>query len=216
MTTCKINDQSSLEWLYGKDELWKTYVCENFDETFVLSGNRQMYERKEASWYQRADKLLDDLDASSDYTDLDANDYNITKEQLNAAINSYKKNLRVDELNMIKNLVEIMNPNDSFEITTIRGYNQSDWQTVLYKTTGLDDTIITTLSTYYFGKLVEIIVEYDDDQIIVGCMTHDDLWQNTNDGTLKKTLCEEYDLKMKETKFMKSNGVITTIRYDEI
>ena len=175
-----------------------------------------MYERKEASWYKRADNLLNDLDASSDYTDLDANDYGLTKAQLDTVVDSYKKNLILDELHMIKNLVEIMNPNDSFEIATIRGYNQSDWQNVLYKKTGLDDTIITTLSTYYFGKLVEIIIEYDDDQIVVGCMTHDDLWQNTNDGTLKKTLCEEYDLKIKETKFLKSNGVITTIRYDEM
>lgn len=213
MTTCKINDQSSIDWLYGKDEMWKNYVCENFDETFVLSGNRHMYELKDASWYKRAENLLNDLDAS-DYENLVAADYDMTNEQLEKAINAHI-DPKLDGLHLRKSLIEIMNPNDSFEITTIRGYNQSDWQNVLYKKTGLDDPIITTLSTYYFGKLVEIIIEYDDDQTVVGCMTHDDLWENERDGTLKKTLCEEYDLVMKQTKFVKSNGVITTVRYEE-
>lgn len=220
MVTVKINDQSSLDWLYDAYDSWKDYVCEDFDETFVLIGNHNMYTQASADWYKRAKSLLDDMDCTDELETLSASDYKISDDILKLAIKYYQTHECIhNELIKIKDLIEIMNPDDTFNIDSIHGYSQGDWQTVLYKSTNMPENIIDTLSTYYFGKLVEIIIEHDeadDEPVVVGCMSHDDLWEHNTNDTLKTALCEEYDLDINRTKFLKSDGVITTIKYKEI
>lgn len=57
------------DWLYGKDELWKDYIHENFGEYVVLYGNRSYNGCKEASWYKRAMEILNDIDNWDEYPD---------------------------------------------------------------------------------------------------------------------------------------------------
>lgn len=215
MTTCKINDQSSLEWLYDNNELWKSYVCEQFDSRFVIIGNRDYSEIKDAEWYKNAATLLNDLQ-NTQFKDLDATDYGISKSKLNKVIQAYKQacNTRFYELPFTKTILEIIYPDDTFKLKTIRGYSQSEWQEVLYKTTDLDEHAIDRLESFYFGQLAEIEIEDEDECITVGCITHDDLWEWERNNTLKKKLTEEYQLPP-DAKFFKSDGVITTIKYKE-
>lgn len=215
MSIIKINNEEPCEWLYGQNEIWKDYVHENFDETFVITGNRHSTSIEDASWYKNAVSICKDIQAYEP-DELDETVYNITKEQLEKIIKIYNDDRFDDgQLSNIKKIVEIMNPDDTFVATSISGYSQGDWQNVLYKSTNTDDSIKDRLETYYFGKLSEIIIEDDNGEIMVDCISHDALWEKERNNTLKESLCNDYDVNIDNATFMVSDGVITTVKYKE-
>jgi hypothetical protein len=70
-----------------------------------------------------------------------------------------------------------------WEETTLRGYSQSDWNTLYYVVD--DSTIeeIETIENYYMGKVSEFVVEEDGDDYRV-LIPDDTVWKG------KKSICE--------------------------
>lgn len=56
----------SLDSLYSTHDMWKDYVCENFDDNVVICGNKDFLSVQEASWWVKTIDLINDIDC--DYT----------------------------------------------------------------------------------------------------------------------------------------------------
>ena len=65
------------DYLYGRSHDWEDYVCENFDENVVLTGNDRMYEVEEASWWKQAKHISEELGEYPDDVDDFIADYNM-------------------------------------------------------------------------------------------------------------------------------------------
>jgi hypothetical protein len=96
-----------------------------------------------------------------------------------------------------------------WEETTLRGYSQSDWNTLYYVVD--DSTIeeIETIENYYMGKVSEFVVEEDGDDYRV-LIPDDIVWKG------KKSICECLGFEVDDTTIYEDDGYEKVYRYKEI
>jgi hypothetical protein len=96
-----------------------------------------------------------------------------------------------------------------WEETTLRGYSQSDWNTLYYVVD--DSTIeeIETIENYYMGKVSEFVVEEDGDDYRV-LIPDDIVWKG------KKSICECLGFEVEDTTIYEDDGYEKVYRYKEI
>ena len=94
--------------------------------------------------------------------------------------------------------------------TTLRGYSQSDWQTLYYI---VDDSTIDELETienFYMGKVSEFKVDEGDGYEYRVFVPDDIVWKG------KKSICEYLGLKKEETIIYEDDGYEKVYKYKEI
>ena len=210
MTEIKIdNTGNGTWWLYGKSETWKDYIgCEDFDEEVVLVGNRDYNNYTEASWYQKANELLDDIANDFDALDI-CDDYSLTQEQYKTAKEMYDKCRCTEDI--LIGVIRLLYPEDTFKTGTIRGYSQGDWQDYIVK----GDVDTDLLEAFYFGSISDITVDSNDDSF-GDVITHDELWKAER-GDLKEYFRERYDLsKDEEIHILKADGMRQVVDWQEV
>lgn len=201
MVEIKIDNTGDGTWyLYNGNEMWKDYVgCENFDEEVVLTGNRDYKGCTEASWYQNANELLDDI--ANDFDTLDiCDDYSLTQEQYKLVKEMY------DECRCTKDIlvdvIKLLYPEDTFKTGTIRGYSQGDWQDYIVK----GDVDTDLLEAMYFGKISDITITTDEEEF-GDVITHDELWRAEREEGLKEFFRNYYELdKNEEIHILQADG----------
>lgn len=166
------NTGDGIRLLYGPDGEWKDYVCECFDSTVVLYGNRNYRETVKADWYRRAKDVLEDIDGYGEYPE------NLS-EEVNAELKRLYEKCRCTD-DILPDVIRLLNPEDTFTAGTVRGYCQGDWQYYIVK--GSVD--VKLLESFYFGNVADITVETDAEQFY-DVITHDELWKAENDGPEK-------------------------------
>ena len=215
-TEIRINTVDGCDWLYGKYEEWKDYVSENFDENVVITGNRDYTEIAEAKWYTEAKELLDDIDECVTFDGLDNDFYEAyketyTKETLENVYKVYDKCTYYDNIYVITEVSNILNPEIEIETAQIRGYTQGEWQEVAYVKGSID---LYTLEAYYFGQLADVTVNTDDDEY-GDVITHEELWNM--ESNLKEELRKRYDIgKDEELVVLKCDGYRQVADWKEV
>ena len=155
-------------YLYDTD-MWKDYVCENFDDNVIIFGNKDFVPIQEANWWVKTINLIDDIDYNYNKEDeqqfLIDFENNYTESTLKKIWNIYWAHIKQGgysddiDLRMIiaENLFKI-----ELDDITIRGNSQSDWNNAIYIKGCLDPNI---LADYYFGNLIVIDIYADEDII---------------------------------------------------
>lgn len=186
-------------WLYGSSEAWKDYVgCEDFNEQVVLYGNRDYSGIEEASWYQKAKEIVDDINNYDDYPD-DMSEEN--KEEIRKILLSSCDDVPVEVL-------RILYPDDEFKTGTICGYSQGDWEYYIVK----GDVDVERLEAYYFGNVVDIFVK-DNEEEYGDVMTCEELWDAEREG-YEKVFRERYEIpEDEELKIYVADGHVQTLNW---
>lgn len=167
-------------WIYANNKIWKEYVCEDFDEMVVLMGNRDYGGCTEASWYQRAKDILNDI---SDYDEYPSD----VSDEVSAKLKElYDSCSYIEEI--IFDVIKLLYPEETFKTGIIRGYTQSEWQEYIVK----DDVNTEQLEAMYFGKIADISVETDIEDGFSDVITHDELWEAER-GDIKEFMRKRYD-----------------------
>lgn len=187
---------------------WKEYVCENFDDNCVVTGNRRFKDIREAYWYLLAIDVIKDLGYYDKEQFMGEYEDAISLRKINAIYDEYMKCDDVDDNDFIASIAEILYDIE-LETGTIRGYSQGDWQNVIYVKDSLD---VKTLETYYFGKLTTIKVEEDGNEYFA-YIPDDTLWEWERTD-LKKGLKEYLGINEEIKVFNAKKKVITD--YEEI
>jgi hypothetical protein len=94
--------------------------------------------------------------------------------------------------------------------TTLRGYSQSDWQTLYYI---IDDSTIEeieTIENFYMGKVTEFIVDEGDDCVYHDFVPDDIVWKG------KKSICEYLGFEVDTTTIYEDDGYEKVYKYKEI
>lgn len=94
--------------------------------------------------------------------------------------------------------------------TTIRGYSQSDWQTLYYI---IDDSTIEEIEmieNFYMGKVTEFVIDEGDDCVYHDFVPDDIVW----DG--KKSICEYLGFEVDVTTIYEDDGYEKVYKYKEI
>lgn len=94
-----------------------------------------------------------------------------------------------------------------WEETTLRGYSQSDWQTLYYVVGEVTDDEIEEIENFYMGKVTEFQVEEEGYREFV---PDDVVWSG------KKAICDYLGLKEEETTIYKDDGYTKIYKYKEI
>ena len=186
-------------WLYNGSEVWKDYVgCEDFNEQVVLYGNRDYSGIEEASWYQKAKEIVDDINNYDDYPD-DMSEEN--KEKIREILDYSHDDVPVEVL-------RILYPDDEFKTGTIRGYSQGDWEDYIVK----GDVDVEQLEAYYFGNVVDIFVK-DNEEEYGDVMTCEELWDAEREG-YEKVFRERYGIpEDEELKIYVTDGYVQTLNW---
>lgn len=203
-----VDGQNGLDWLYPDE--WKMYCgVDDFEETFVIKGNRDYHEIAEASWYVKAKDIIADLDCNYNYDEwsmIYADE--LTLEQREKINNLYNTCRYTDEIML--DVIRVLYPEDKFEVRTIRGYCQGEWQEVLYKAN--EEIDMDYFESLYFGKLTDI---YSDDGGTF--VTNDEIWKWEREDKMESEIRNMLDIP-KETpiKIMVADGIITTTKWKEL
>ena len=219
MIIVRINSQDGGEWLYGHDEMWKENCgVENFDETFVIHGNRDYKGIEEAEWYDEVKYLMKDLDEVVWEDDGDVKstrEYHkkYTDEQWKAIVDIYDNCKYSDSDETYLAVLKVIYPNDKWETGTICGYTQSEWNNVLYKANEVEN--LTRLEEYYYGHVAEIYADSEDSCSAI--ITHDELWKAERENTLEKLVKELLDIpKDEKIKIYESDGYVRIPQWKEL
>jgi hypothetical protein len=179
---------------YGKDEEWKSYVVgEDFDNIFVITGNRDFIETVEAKWWNRAKTILNDLD---NYEPIPGSVFNfyteedeVSHEQRKAILKVYEDCYSIDDAETILKVANILYPEEHYVSRCIRGCCQRDWQYVYCAEKWVD--LIDDLEAWYFGDITEIHWEDEENEEDMWCpIINDKLWQLKKEPDFKKALLE--------------------------
>lgn len=170
----------------------------------VIDGGRNYKSfGKDLDWYNKACGIINDYDYYyHDFTnpvEAIVNDYGLSDDIANE-VHLYLKNNEPDEYNLddVAELLNIMYPDKSYEVTTISGYSQGDWAKVLYDSTQYMDNDIYVIEAYYFGMVSNIFyeemngAEEDDSSKTSSEITYDALWNagRLGDSGLIDTLAD--------------------------
>ena len=93
--------------------------------------------------------------------------------------------------------------------TTLRGYSQSDWQTLYYVDEEVDKEEIETIEDFYMGKVSEFEVEEDEDTYHE-FVPDDIVWKG------KKSICDYLGLEVETTTIYEDDGYEKVYKYKEI
>ncbi|MDY2735822.1 hypothetical protein [Intestinibacter sp.] len=96
-----------------------------------------------------------------------------------------------------------------WEETTIRGYSQSDYQTLYYVDEEVDKEEIEMIENFYMGKVSEFEVEEDGDTYHE-FVPDDIVWEG------KKSICDYLGLNVDSTTIYKDDGYKKVYKYKEI
>jgi hypothetical protein len=96
-----------------------------------------------------------------------------------------------------------------WEETTLRGYSQSDWQTLYYVDEEVDKEEIETIEDFYMGKVSEFEVEEDGD-IYHEFVPDDVVWEG------KKSICDYLGLEVETTTIYEDDGYEKVYKYKEV
>ena len=199
MRTIKINTNEAPFWLYDSCDSWKEEVSENFDEIYVIKGNRDYKEIAKASWYKRVMDLIHDFEQAVEqefFTDITETQYNQIKEIIDKCRYS-------DDFGTVLKVLAVIYPEEKFETATIRGYCQRDWQEVLYKADGADTK---RLEAYYFGMVAEV---YDETENVSAVITDDALWEAERENKVEELVRKCCDIPDdEEIEIYKSDGYV--------
>ena len=96
-----------------------------------------------------------------------------------------------------------------WEETTIRGYSQSDWNTVYYVKDEVSDSYLEEIENFYFGKVDEFVVTEDDneDEHYLVLIPHDVVWEG------KESICKYLDLSVETTVIYEDDGYEKVYKY---
>ena len=99
-----------------------------------------------------------------------------------------------------------------WEETTLRGYSQSDYQTLYYVDEEVDKEEIEMIENFYMGKVSEFEVkeEGDDDSTYHSFVPDDVVWEG------KKSICDYLGLSVDNTKIYEDDGYEKVYKYKEI
>ena len=99
-----------------------------------------------------------------------------------------------------------------WEETTIRGYSQSDYQTLYYVDEEVDKEEIEMIENFYMGKVSEFEVKEDgdDDSTYHEFVPDDVVWEG------KKSICDYLGLNVDSTTIYKDDGYKKVYKYKEI
>lgn len=209
------NTGDGLWYLYNKGNAWKDYVCENFDENVVITGNRDYTKIEEASWWNEAKVIIEDFDYNGTM-DVNIGDmveyYGYTKEQIKGIIKAYDECRYSDDMDFIVKVAMILHPDMEIETTTLRGYTQGEWNNCAYVKGSVDEMV---LNQYYFGQLVDVTVNTDDEEY-GDIITHDELWEMERNG-LKESLRKRYELAVdEEIVVLRCDGYKQVMNWEEV
>ena len=198
-------------WLYNKDEIWKEYVCDNFDDKIVITGNRDYSETTEAEWWHRAKEIIDDLDYNGtmdididDYEEWDypleeyehiaemVNYYKYTRESIEAVIKAYDECEYSDDIDFIVKVARIITGKNLVR-RQIYGYTQREWQYIVYDQNEFDNDPTEIVEAYYFGKIADVTIDTGEEEY-GDIITHDELWEIENKKNLKEELRKRYEI----------------------
>ena len=96
-----------------------------------------------------------------------------------------------------------------WEETTLRGYSQSDWQTLYYVDEEVDKEEIEMIDNFYMGKVSEFEVEEDGDTYNE-FVPDDIVWEG------KKSICDYLGLSVDSTTIYVDDGYEKVYKYKEI
>ena len=220
-TRIEIDTQDGNSWLYDKYDTWKEYVgVADFDETFVLKGNRDYKDHTDASWYTKVTELLNDIDC---YYDLDTkegikdlmDEHNLSDNQYTEIKQLYDKCRCTEDI--ICAVLNIIYPDTEYKESTIRGYNQGDWQNVLYDTSKANDKDIEMLEAIYFGQINEVSYGDEESGYCSTFITDNELWKREREGTIEKYVREVFQIdKDEDIEIFISDGYIRTTKWKQI
>ena len=94
-----------------------------------------------------------------------------------------------------------------WEETTLRGYSQSDWQTLYYVVGEATDDEIEEIENFYMGKVTDFKVEEEDCHEFVPDSI---VWEG------KKAICDYFGIKEEETTIYEDDGYEKVYKYKEI
>ena len=99
-----------------------------------------------------------------------------------------------------------------WEETTIRGYSQSDYQTLYYVDKEVDKEEIEMIENFYMGKVSEFEVKEDgdNDSTYHEFVPDDVVWEG------KKSICDYLGLNVDSTTIYKDDGYKKVYKYKEI
>ena len=99
-----------------------------------------------------------------------------------------------------------------WEETTLRGYSQSDYQTLYYVDEEVDKEEIEMIENFYMGKVSEFEVEEDgdDDSTYHEFVPDDVVWEG------KKSICDYLGLSVDSTTIYEDDGYEKVYKYKEI
>lgn len=147
------------DYLYGRHEEWKDYVCGNFDENVVLTGNNHMYEVEEASWWKQAKHISEELGENPDDIEEFIADYNryyggVPEEKLREVFQEMESyDGYIDDTDFLVIIADKIHPELNLQQATLHGSMQSDWQDAIYNANVVD---INTLNDFYMGNVMEM------------------------------------------------------------
>jgi hypothetical protein len=183
----------------------------------VVRDNRDYKEFENAKWFTEAINYISDMDyygTVEDYWgDYDYDWSKLSHEQVMEIIKAYDNCRNSDDSDFILKVVRILHPETKFDLATIRGYCQGDWNNCIYVDDGTVD--LNYVESIYFGKMAEIYVQDNEDDY-VDFILDDELWELNNKGTLKEELCKRYSLNPDETHVYVSDGIIRQTRWKQV
>ena len=143
-------------------------------ELFVLKGNNDYFCHTKASWYKRAKKLYENIanDVDLGFDDYDPEYHKCDEESWKIFYEMIKNEELSDSDEGILFMLQYLYPDYKFGYGTIRGYSQSEWQNVIYRSDLIEN--LDELEAFYFGKVYQI-----DEDICGTCawVSHSEFWR---------------------------------------
>ena len=164
----------------------------------MLYGNRHCRGIEKASWYQNANRIINDINIYDDYPEDMSEE---TKAKIREILDYSSDDVPVEVL-------RILYPDDEFKTGTISGYSQGDWEYYIVK----GDVDVEQLEAYYFGNVVDIFVK-DNEEEYGDVMTREELWDIEREG-YEKVFRERYDIAAdEELKIYVADGYVQALNW---
>lgn len=187
MRTIKIDNDCNAWDIYPNE--WKGYVYapEEFDEVFVIKGNKDFKETVDASWYKKVVEYLEENDI---------------EETENSTLDALKKLYPKDtfKTETIRGCVQ-------------REWQEVIYKANAIICDDINE-LFECFADFYFGYITEI---YDEEENCVTYVAHSEIWKHEHKGDLKEYIRSLMEIGDDEdVKFIKSNGYITVKSWEEL
>lgn len=148
-------------------------LIEGFEELYVLRGNRDYGSYVRAFWFQRAQLLYEKIGSQIEMggNEFEEEYFECSEETWRILHDMIKNEEITDSDGGILFILHHLYPDWKFGYGTIRGYSQSEWQNVIYRSDLVDN--LDQLEAAYFGKLYEVS---EDMYFTTKFVTHKEFW----------------------------------------